>query len=89
MTLRKRSHKAFRSPTIELVPVTNVMDEVLVIYDLLERDPDFKPKFVETYVDGATMIQETCRAYVNEVRQGDSLPLSIALTGHLKNNEPI
>ena len=58
-------------PTIGIGAGDQCDGQVLVIYDLLGLNPDFKPKFVKTYVDGATMIQEACRAYVNEVRQGD------------------
>jgi 3-methyl-2-oxobutanoate hydroxymethyltransferase len=44
--------------------------QVLVIYDLLGLNPDFTPKFVKKYVDGASIVQDAVRSYVDEVQRG-------------------
>ena len=44
--------------------------QVLVLYDLLGLDPDFKPKFVKHFANGAKDVQEACQNYFTEVRCG-------------------
>jgi 3-methyl-2-oxobutanoate hydroxymethyltransferase len=41
----------------------------LVLYDLLGLNPDFTPKFVKKYVDGAAIVGDAVRSYVDEVRR--------------------
>jgi 3-methyl-2-oxobutanoate hydroxymethyltransferase len=55
-------------PTIGIGAGNDCDGQVLVIYDLLGLNPDFKPRFVKHYADGAATIQNACRAYVDEVK---------------------
>lgn len=56
-------------PTIGIGAGPFCNGQVLVIYDLLGLNPEFKPKFVKTYLNGGMLIQQACEAYVTEVRQ--------------------
>jgi 3-methyl-2-oxobutanoate hydroxymethyltransferase len=42
--------------------------QVLVLYDLLGLNPDFQPKFVKKYVDGANLVSEAFARYIDEVK---------------------
>ncbi len=44
--------------------------QVLVIYDLLGMNPDFKPKFVKSYLELGRAIPEAIAAFRDEVRSG-------------------
>ena len=44
--------------------------QVLVIYDLLGMNPEFKPKFVKSYLELGTAIPEAIAAFRDEVRSG-------------------
>jgi 3-methyl-2-oxobutanoate hydroxymethyltransferase len=57
-------------PTIGIGAGAGCDGQVLVLYDLLGLNPDFTPKFVKKYVDGATVVGDAVRAYVDEVRRG-------------------
>ncbi len=73
-------------PTIGIGAGNQCDGQVLVIYDLLGLNMDFKPKFVKNYVDGAHMIQEACRAYVKEVSDGDFPAPEHSFNGPTKND---
>jgi 3-methyl-2-oxobutanoate hydroxymethyltransferase len=57
-------------PTIGIGAGAGCDGQVLVIYDLLGLNPDFTPKFVKKYVDGAAVVSDAVRAYVDEVKRG-------------------
>jgi 3-methyl-2-oxobutanoate hydroxymethyltransferase len=57
-------------PTIGIGAGAGCDGQVLVLYDLLGLNPDFTPKFVKKYVDGAAVVADAVRAYVDEVRRG-------------------
>jgi 3-methyl-2-oxobutanoate hydroxymethyltransferase len=57
-------------PTIGIGAGAGCDGQVLVIYDLLGLNPDFTPKFVKKYVDGAAVVGDAVRAYVDEVKRG-------------------
>jgi 3-methyl-2-oxobutanoate hydroxymethyltransferase len=57
-------------PTIGIGAGVGCDGQVLVIYDLLGLNPDFTPKFVKKYVDGAAVVGDAVRAYVDEVKRG-------------------
>lgn len=44
--------------------------QVLVFHDLLGLNPDFKPKFVKTYLEGANLIHEAVATFASEVSSG-------------------
>jgi 3-methyl-2-oxobutanoate hydroxymethyltransferase len=56
-------------PTIGIGAGNGTDGQVLVIYDLLGLNPEFTPKFVKKYVDGAAIVDGAVRAYVDEVRR--------------------
>lgn len=57
-------------PTIGIGAGAGCDGQVLVLYDLLGLNPDFTPKFVKKYVDGAAVVGDAVRSYVDEVKRG-------------------
>lgn len=57
-------------PTIGIGAGVACDGQVLVIYDLLGLDRNFKPKFVKRYADGASFVENACKSYIDEVKQG-------------------
>jgi 3-methyl-2-oxobutanoate hydroxymethyltransferase len=57
-------------PTIGIGAGPHCSGQVLVLYDLLGLNPDFKPKFVKHFIDGAAVIGAAIQAYANEVHSG-------------------
>lgn len=55
-------------PTIGIGAGADTAGQVLVITDLLGLDPDFRPKFVRRYLDGAHLVQEALKTYAADVR---------------------
>jgi 3-methyl-2-oxobutanoate hydroxymethyltransferase len=61
---------ALSIPTIGIGAGVACDGQVLVITDLLGLNPDFAPKFVKRYLDGAAVIRGAVEAYVQEVGSG-------------------
>lgn len=59
-----------RIPTIGIGAGPHCDGQVLVLYDLLGLDPDFKPKFVKQFANGALDVQSACQNYFKEVKKG-------------------
>jgi 3-methyl-2-oxobutanoate hydroxymethyltransferase len=57
-------------PTIGIGAGKYCDGQVLVCYDLLGMNPDFKPKFVKRYANLHGSITEAAGAYFSEVREG-------------------
>jgi 3-methyl-2-oxobutanoate hydroxymethyltransferase len=57
-------------PTIGIGAGVDCDGQVLVCYDLLGMNPDFKPKFVKRYADLHGSITGAASAFFNEVRAG-------------------
>jgi 3-methyl-2-oxobutanoate hydroxymethyltransferase len=57
-------------PTIGIGASAACDGQVLVIYDMLGMNPDFKAKFVKKYDDLATRISDAISTYGAEVRAG-------------------
>ncbi|MEI6791372.1 MAG: 3-methyl-2-oxobutanoate hydroxymethyltransferase [Myxococcaceae bacterium] len=55
-------------PTIGIGAGPSCDGQILVLYDMLNLDPTWKPKFVKTYLNGGALIQQACEVYVTEVR---------------------
>lgn len=55
-------------PTIGIGAGVHCDGQVLVSYDLLGLNPDFTPKFVKHYLDGAGLVADATQAYIEEVR---------------------
>ena len=67
--LAKEVTERLHIPTIGIGAGRFCDGQVLVIYDLLGLNPEFKPKFLKTYLNGGALIQQACEKYVTEVRQ--------------------
>ena len=57
-------------PTIGIGCGPHCSGQVLVVYDLLNLNPDFRPKFVKHYANGYESVTSAARRYVEEVREG-------------------
>lgn len=57
-------------PTIGIGAGPGCDGQVLVIYDLLGLNADFKPKFVKRYAEGHTLVKDAVNTYIQEVRSG-------------------
>jgi 3-methyl-2-oxobutanoate hydroxymethyltransferase len=57
-------------PTIGIGAGAECDGQVLVLYDLLGLDPDFKPKFVKQFADGSADVQQACQNFIKEVKKG-------------------
>lgn len=55
-------------PTIGIGAGVNCDGQVLVCYDLLGFNRDFAPKFVKKYADGAGIVEDAAKRYIDEVR---------------------
>ncbi|MCB0349510.1 MAG: 3-methyl-2-oxobutanoate hydroxymethyltransferase [Bdellovibrionales bacterium] len=60
--------KELRIPCIGIGAGANVDGQVLVLQDLLGMNPDFKPKFVRSYLDGYELIKNAVNSYVADVQ---------------------
>ncbi len=54
-------------PTIGIGAGSSVDGQVLVLQDLLGVNTAFRPKFVRTWLDGATLIRDALDAYHRDV----------------------
>lgn len=59
---------ALRVPTIGIGAGAGCGGQVLVLHDLLGLNPEFKPRFVRRFADGAAMVQAGVTAYADAVR---------------------
>ena len=57
-------------PTIGIGSGPNVSGQVLVVYDVLGANPDFKPRFVKQYADFHKMARKAFGQYIEEVKDG-------------------
>ena len=57
-------------PTIGIGAGPSCDGQVLVVYDLLGLNPDFSPKFVRKFVDGAKVLGDAFGAYIAAVKDG-------------------
>jgi 3-methyl-2-oxobutanoate hydroxymethyltransferase len=70
-------------PTIGIGAGASCDGQVLVIYDLLGMNADFKPKFVKRYLDLSALVGEAVGRYRDEVRAG-----SFPAAEHSFSSEP-
>ncbi len=61
--------KSLKIPTIGIGAGIGCDGQVLVIYDLLGMDPNFKPKFLKRYANLSETIQRAVNTYAQEVRE--------------------
>ncbi len=60
-----------RVPTIGIGAGPSCAGQVLVCYDMLGMNPDFKPKFLKTYMDGWSAVKSAVQRYAREVKNGE------------------
>jgi 3-methyl-2-oxobutanoate hydroxymethyltransferase len=68
LELAEEITKKISIPTIGIGAGPYCDGQVLVCYDLLGMNPDFKPKFVKQYANLYTGIQQAAQAFFSEVR---------------------
>lgn len=68
MELAEELTRRLTIPTIGIGAGVHCDGQVLVCYDLLGLNPQFKPKFVKYYVDGASIVSDAAKAFLGEVR---------------------
>ena len=44
--------------------------QVLVLHDLLGFNPDFRPRFVRSFADGASLVRKGVEDFADAVRRG-------------------
>ena len=69
-TLGARVSRRLAIPTIGIGAGPDTDGQVLVLQDLLGMKPDFKPKFVRTYLDGFDQLQAALNHYDDDVKNG-------------------
>ena len=73
LELAKAITEKLSIPTIGIGAGLHCDGQVLVCYDLLGMNPDFKPKFVKQYANLYTAIQQAAQTFFSEVRS-DAFP---------------
>jgi 3-methyl-2-oxobutanoate hydroxymethyltransferase len=61
---------ALRIPTIGIGAGAHCDGQVLVLHDLLGLNPDFRPRFVRRFADGASLVRAGVAKYAAAVRAG-------------------
>lgn len=62
--------KSLAVPTIGIGAGAGTDGQVLVFQDLLGLNTGFRPKFVKTYLDGASLVRNAIDAYADDVKKG-------------------
>ncbi len=62
--------EAVKIPTVGIGSGPYCSGQVLVIYDLMGFNPDFKPSFLKTYADGYKLVTDAVKDYIADVRDG-------------------
>ncbi|MGB9590379.1 MAG: 3-methyl-2-oxobutanoate hydroxymethyltransferase, partial [Candidatus Hydrothermia bacterium] len=57
-------------PTIGIGAGPGCDGQVLVLYDMLGLNPEFRPKFLKTYADGWGLLKKAVEHYIREVKDG-------------------
>lgn len=68
--LAKQITEALSIPTIGIGAGVHCDGQVLVSYDLLGLNPDFKPKFVKKYADFYQLGKDAAESFASEVKEG-------------------
>ena len=67
--LAKEITKALKIPTIGIGAGVHTDGQVLVLQDMLGLNPEFSPKFLKKYADGANVVSTAATDYCNEVSE--------------------
>ncbi len=63
--------RMLRVPTIGIGAGPGCDGQVLVLHDMLGLDPEFKPRFVRRFADGAALVRGGAARFAEAVRDGD------------------
>ncbi|WP_163555938.1 3-methyl-2-oxobutanoate hydroxymethyltransferase [Helicobacter suis] len=67
----QRITNTLKIPTIGIGSGIHCDGQILVFSDMLGLFTAFKPQFVRTYLEGATLIQEAIKNYVQDIQMGN------------------
>lgn len=70
METAKDVTEAISIPTIGISAGPHCSGQVLVIYDMLGFNPEFRPKFLKVYADGYSFVTGAVRKYMEDVQSG-------------------
>jgi 3-methyl-2-oxobutanoate hydroxymethyltransferase len=62
--------KKINIPTLGIGAGAHTSGQVLVYHDVLGLNPEFKPKFLRTYLNGYESIKNALNDYSNDVKNG-------------------
>ena len=57
-------------PTIGIGAGPHTSGQVLVLQDMLGMQPEFRPKFLRTYLDGFELLRDACDRFAADVKEG-------------------
>ncbi len=93
MELAETITQEVKIPTIGIGAGPHCDGQVLVIYDMLGMNEDFKPKFLKRYAEMGSTVREAVAAYADEVRAGifpaKEHGVSVDDTGQKQKSTPI
>jgi 3-methyl-2-oxobutanoate hydroxymethyltransferase len=69
--LAKEITESLKIPTIGIGAGPHTNGQVLVLQDLLGLTLDFKPKFVQTFMNGSEQMQQSIARYIQAINQGE------------------
>ncbi|MDB5036855.1 MAG: panB [Bacteriovoracaceae bacterium] len=67
-SLAKKITESISTPTVGIGAGVYTSGQVLVLYDLLGLNPDFNPKFLKKFMNGAESVSHALKSYSDEVR---------------------
>lgn len=70
LALAKEVSLSLQIPTIGIGAGPDCDGQVLVLHDLLGMNPNFKPRFVRHYLDGAASVKDAVTRYASDVGSG-------------------
>ncbi len=70
VTIARKITETISIPTIGIGAGPYTDGQILVIYDMLGMNPEFKPRFVRTYANLYEAIRNATEAYIADVRNG-------------------
>lgn len=70
VNLAREISESLRIPTIGIGAGAGCDGQIMVLQDLLGMNPDFRPKFVRPFLDGARCVLETLASFDHAVKAG-------------------
>src|SRR3989338_2830582 len=70
LEVAEQNTQSVQIPTIGIGSGPHCSGQVLVVYDILGANPDFKPRFVKRYADLHAITQKAFSEYIQDVKSG-------------------